>query len=53
MGPTKHYHRLLEGRHGERGIRTKARLRLAAKMLVVVWTMPKNNEPFDAKRLLG
>ena len=47
------YHRMLEGRHGERGIKTKARVKLAAKMLVVAWTMLKNNEPFDARRLLG
>jgi hypothetical protein len=26
---------------------------LAAKMLVVAWTMLKNHEPFDAMRLLG
>ena len=47
------YHRMLEGRHGERGIKTKVRVKLAAKMLVVAWTMLKNNEPFDARRLLG
>ena len=47
------YHRLLEGRQGERGIKTKVRVKLAAKMLVVAWTMLKNNEPFDAMRMLG
>jgi len=47
------YQRMLDGRHGERGIKTKARVKLAAKMLVVAWTMLKNNEPFDAMRLLG
>jgi len=47
------YLRMLDGRHGERGIKTKARVKLAAKMLVVAWTMLKNNEPFDAMRLLG
>lgn len=41
------YHRMLEGRQGERGIKTKARVKLAAKMLVVAWTMLKNNEPFN------
>jgi len=45
------YHRMLEGRQRERGIKTKARVKLAAKMLVVAWTMLKNNEPFDATRL--
>ena len=47
------YQRMLDGRHGERGIKTKARVKLAAKMLVVAWTMLKNHEPFDAMRLLG
>ena len=47
------YQRMLDGRHGERGIRTKARVKLAAKMLVVAWIMLKNDEPFDARRLLG
>ena len=47
------YHRMLEGRHGEPGIKTKIRVKLAAKMLVVAWSILKNNEPFDARRLLG
>ncbi len=34
-------------------IKTKARVKLAAKMLVVAWTMLKNNEAFDAMRMLG
>ena len=46
------YHRVLEGRQGERGIKTKARVKLAAKMLVVAWTMLKNNEPFNPNHLL-
>jgi transposase len=46
------YLRMLEGRQGERGIKTKARVKLAAKMLVVPWTMLKNNEPFDETRVL-
>jgi hypothetical protein len=47
------YHRMLEGRQGERGIKTKARVKLAAKMLVVAWTMLKNNEPFNPNHLLA
>ena len=47
------YHRMLEGRQGERGIRTKARVKLAAKMLVIAWTLLKNSEPFDETRLLA
>jgi transposase len=47
------YNRMLEGRQQERGIKTKARVKLAAKMLVVAWTMLKNNEPFDPNHLLA
>lgn len=46
------FHRLLEGRQNERGIKTKMRVKLAAKLLVIAWTMLKNNEPFDAKHLM-
>lgn len=45
------YSRTLEGRQAERGIKTKARIKLAAKMMVIAWTMLKNNEAFDAERL--
>jgi hypothetical protein len=37
---------MLDRRQGERGHKTKACVKLAAKMPVVVWTMLKNNEPF-------
>jgi transposase len=47
------YHRMIENRGGERGIKTKARVKLAAKMLVIAWTLLKNNEPFDETRLLA
>jgi transposase len=47
------YNRMLEGRLGERGIKTKARVKLAAKMLVIAWTMLKNNEPFNPNQLLA
>ena len=46
------YNRMLENRQGERGIKTKVRVKLAAKMLVIAWTMLKNNEPFNANYLL-
>jgi transposase len=42
-----YYHRLLEGRQREKGIRTKMRVKLAAKMLVIAWTLMKKKEPFD------
>jgi transposase len=47
------YQRMLDGCQGERGIKTKARVKLAAKMLVIAWTMLKNNESFDERRLLA
>ncbi|WP_419657884.1 putative transposase IS116/IS110/IS902 family [Desulfosarcina variabilis str. Montpellier] len=47
------YNRMLEGRQGERGIKTKARVKIAAKMLVIAWTMLKNNEPFNPNYLLA
>lgn len=42
-----YYHRLLEGRQREKGIRTKMRVKLAAKLLVIAWTLMKKKEPFD------
>lgn len=45
------YNRMLCGREAERGIKSKMRIKLAAKMLIIAWTMLKNNEPFDADRL--
>ena len=47
------YHRMIDNRQGERGIRTKARVKLAAKMLVIAWTLLRNNEPFDETRLMA
>ena len=42
---------MLEGRQAERGIKTKVRVKIAAKMLVIAWTMLKNNAPFNAARM--
>ena len=42
---------LLQGRQRERGIRTKMRVKLAAKMLVIAWVMMKRKEAFDPGRL--
>jgi len=39
--------RYLEGRENERGIKTKMRVKLAAKMLVIAWTMMKTDTDFD------
>ncbi len=47
------YNRMLEGRQGERGIKTKARVKIAAKMIVIAWTILKKNEPFNLNYLLA
>jgi transposase len=41
----------LQGRQQEKGIRTKMRVKLAAKMLVIAWTLMKKREPFDPSHL--
>jgi transposase len=41
------FYRYLEGRQQERGIKTKMRVKLAAKMLVIAWTMMKTDTDFD------
>ena len=46
-----YFTRLLQGRQKERGIRTKMRVKLAAKMLVIAWAMMKRKEVFDPGRL--
>jgi len=42
-----YFTKLLRGRERERGIKTKMRVKLAAKMLVIAWTLMKNKEVFD------
>ncbi len=39
--------RKLEGRQREKGINTKMRVKLAAKMLVIAWTLMKKKEAFN------
>jgi transposase len=41
----------LRGREKEKGIKTKKRVKLAAKMLMIAWTLMKKQERFDAKHL--
>jgi len=41
----------LQKRQREKGIRTKMRVKLAAKMLVIAWTLMKKREPFDPSYL--
>ena len=37
----------LRGREKEQGIKTKMRVKLAAKLLIIAWTLMKKKEPFD------
>jgi transposase len=43
----RHYTAILQGRERERGIKTKMRIKLAAKLLVIAWTLMKKEECFD------
>jgi len=43
----KYFTAKLRGREKEKGIKTKMRVKLAAKMLVIAWTLMKNKEPFN------
>jgi transposase len=47
---SRRFARMLKDRAAEQGIKTKMRIKLSAKLLVVAWTMLKNNEAFDANR---
>jgi transposase len=44
---TLYFNKLLRGRERERGIKTKMRVKLAAKMLVIAWTLMKRQEAFN------
>jgi hypothetical protein len=46
-----YYRNLLSGREREPGIRTKMRVKLAAKLLIIAWALMKNKEPFNPDRL--
>ena len=46
-----YFTKLLRGRERERGIKTKMRVKLAVKMLIIAWTLMKKKEPFDPKYL--
>ena len=43
----RYYTNTLRGREREKGIKTKMRVKLATKMLVIAWTLMKKKEPFD------
>lgn len=42
-----YYTNKLRGREREKGIKTKMRVKLAAKLLVIAWTLMKKEEPFN------
>jgi transposase len=47
----RYFTRLLQGRQREPGIQTKMRVKLAAKMLKIAWTLMKKEEVFDPSHL--
>lgn len=46
-----YFNRQLEGREKERGIKTKLWVKVAAKFLIIAWTLMKNKEVFDSRYL--
>jgi hypothetical protein len=42
-----YYGNQLRGREREPGIKTKMRVKLAAKLLIIAWTLMKKKEPFN------
>jgi len=46
-----YYTNKFRGREKERGIKTKMRVKLAAKMLIIAWPLRKKKELFDSKYL--
>jgi transposase len=48
-----YYTNKLIGRQREKGIGTKMRVKLAAKLLIIAWTLMKKKELFDPKYLKG
>ncbi len=49
LNPTmrSYFSKLLKGRELERGINLKMKVKLAAKLLVVAWTLMKTREQFN------
>ena len=43
-----HFSKLIQGRELERGIKLKMKVKLAAKLLVVAWTLMKTGQKFEA-----
>ena len=47
----RYYTNKLRGREKEKGIKTKMRVKLAAKLLIIAWTLMKKKEFFDPSYL--
>ncbi len=48
----RYFTRTLRGRERERGIKTKMKVKLAAKMLKIAWTLMKKKQGFDPDNLI-
>ena len=46
-----YFAKMLQAREREKGIKTKMKVKLAAKMLVIAWTLVKKKEVFDPDHL--
>ena len=55
LNPTvrSYFSQLLKGREFERGIKLKMKVKLAAKMLVIAWTLMKKKENFNPSCFAG
>jgi transposase len=42
-----YFTKILRGREREKGIKTKMRIKVAAKLLIIAWTLMKRKEPFN------
>jgi transposase len=49
----EYYTKILSGREREHGIKTKMRVKLAAKMLVISWSLLKSGKIFQGEHLLN
>jgi len=43
----RYFTSILRGREKEKGIKTKMRIKLAAKLLIIAWTLMKKRAFFD------
>jgi transposase len=47
----RYYTHTLQGREKEKGVKSKMRVKLAAKLLIIAWTLMKRKEPFNPEYL--